>query len=84
MLLYTLTKYFMEVQGYMLNPFGIILFYKVMGGQDIGVEPKRPMFNSLYQHILCEECILYIYLIHVCKCIVHRWVVNRQVGGHGG
>jgi hypothetical protein len=24
MLLYTLTKKFMEVQGYMLNPFGII------------------------------------------------------------
>jgi hypothetical protein len=26
MLLYTLTKKFMEVQGYMLNPFGIILY----------------------------------------------------------
>jgi hypothetical protein len=31
MLLYTLTKTFMEVQGYILNPFGIRLFYKVMG-----------------------------------------------------
>jgi len=31
MLLYTLTKTFMEVQGYILNPFEIILFYKVMG-----------------------------------------------------
>jgi hypothetical protein len=32
MLLYTLTKKFTEVQGNMLNPFGIILFYKVVGG----------------------------------------------------
>ncbi len=40
-MLYTLTKKFMEVQRYMLNPFGIILFYKVMGwfdGQDTLVE----------------------------------------------
>jgi hypothetical protein len=56
MLLYTLTKNFMEVQRYMLNPFGIILFYKVVewfDGQNIGVEPRRLRFNSLYQHILC-------------------------------
>jgi hypothetical protein len=26
MLLYTLTKTFMEIQAYTLNPFGIILF----------------------------------------------------------
>jgi hypothetical protein len=30
-LLYTLTKQFMEVQGYMLYPFGIILLYKMVG-----------------------------------------------------
>jgi hypothetical protein len=30
MLLYALTKKIMEFQGYMLNPFGIILFYKVV------------------------------------------------------
>jgi hypothetical protein len=51
MLLYTLTKKFMEVQGSMLNPFGIILFYKVVGwfhGQNIGVEPRKPRFNPLY------------------------------------
>jgi hypothetical protein len=35
LLLYTLTKHFMEVQGYMLNPFGIILFYKVVGEFDL-------------------------------------------------
>ncbi len=46
MLLYTLTKTFIEVQGNMLNPFSIILFYKVViwwfDGQDIDVEPRRP------------------------------------------
>jgi hypothetical protein len=60
MLLYTLTKTFMEVQEYMLNPFGIIMFCKVarwFDGQNIGVEPKRPRFNSFYQHILCGICI---------------------------
>ncbi len=49
MLLYTLTKNFMEFQGYMLNPFGIIVFYEMVvwfDGQDIGVEPRRPRFNS--------------------------------------
>jgi hypothetical protein len=38
MLLYILTKNFMEVQGNILNPFGIILFYKMMwwfDGQDV-------------------------------------------------
>jgi hypothetical protein len=47
-LLYTLTKIFKEVQGNMLNLFGIILFYKVVwwfNGQNIGLEPKKPRFN---------------------------------------
>jgi len=64
MLLYMLTKNFMEVQGSMLNPFGIILFYKVIGwfdGQDIGVEPRRPRSNPFYQHILCGICI-FVYI----------------------
>jgi len=68
MLLYTLTKNFMEVQRYMLNPFDIILFYKVMGwfdGKDIGVEPRKPRFNFLYQHILCGRCI-FVYTPHKC------------------
>jgi hypothetical protein len=81
MLLYTLTKQFMEVQGNKLNAFGIILFYKVVGwfhGQNIGVEPKRLMFNLFYQHILCEVCIfVYISCTCACKCIVSRWVVDR-------
>jgi len=48
MLLHTLTKNVMKVQGYILNPFDIILFYKVVGwfdGQNIGVEPMKPRFN---------------------------------------
>jgi hypothetical protein len=71
MLLYTLIKKFMEVHGNMLNAVGIILFFKVVGwfdGQDIGVEPRGPRFNPFYQHI---------YLVHVCKCIILRWVVDR-------
>jgi hypothetical protein len=69
MLLYTLTNNFMEVQTNMLNPFGIILFYKVVGwfdGQYIGVEPRKPMFNPFYQHILCGVCIF----VHIpCTCV---------------
>jgi hypothetical protein len=68
MLLYTLTKKFMEVQGYMLNSFGIMLFYKVVGwfdGQDIGVEPRKTRFNFLYQHILCGICI-FVYIHYTC------------------
>jgi hypothetical protein len=52
MLLYMLTKKFIEVERNMLNAFGIILFYKVVGwfdGQDISVEPRRPRFNPLYK-----------------------------------
>jgi hypothetical protein len=81
MLLYTLIKKFMEVQGNILNPFGIILFYKKEGwfdDQDIGVELRRPRFNPFYQHILCEICIyLYIYHVRVCNCVIPRWVMNR-------
>jgi hypothetical protein len=59
----------MEVQGNILNAFGIILFYKVMGwfdGQDIGVEPKTPRFKPLYQHILYGVCI-FVYI--PCTCV---------------
>jgi hypothetical protein len=59
----------MEVQRYMLNPFDNKLFYKVMewfDGEDIGVEPRRPRFNSLRQHILCGVCI--VVYIH-CTCV---------------
>jgi hypothetical protein len=69
MLLYTLTKKFIEVQGNMLNAFGIILIYKMMGwfdGQDISVKPRRPRFNPLYQHILCGVC---IFINIPCICV---------------
>jgi hypothetical protein len=69
MLLYTLTKNFINVQIYMFNPFGIILFYKVVGwfdGQNIGVDPKRARFNSLYRNILCGVCIfVYTFYMYV-------------------
>jgi hypothetical protein len=82
MLLYTLTNKLMVVQENMLNIFGIILFYKVMGwinGQDIGIEPKSqgdqgsiPFTNIYY----VEYVYSYTYLVHVCKCIIPRWVVG--------
>jgi hypothetical protein len=68
MLLYTMTKKFMEDQRYMLNPFNVILFNKVVGwfdGQDIVVELRRPRFTSLYPHILCEVCI-FVYKPYTC------------------
>jgi hypothetical protein len=48
MLLYTLTKQFIEVQKNILNAFDIILYYKMVwwfDGQDIVVEPMRPRLN---------------------------------------
>jgi hypothetical protein len=69
MLLYTLTKTFVEVQKNMLNVFDIILFYKVVGwfdGQNISVEPKKQRFIPFYQHILCGVCI-FVYVF--CTCV---------------
>jgi hypothetical protein len=68
MLLYTLTKRFMDVQRNILNAFGIILFYKVMwwfDGQDVGVDLRRPIFNPPYQHIPFGVCI-FIYKPYTC------------------
>jgi hypothetical protein len=69
MLLYTLTKNFVEVQKNMLNVFDIILFYKVVGwfnGQNISVEPKKQKFTPFHQHILCGVCI-FVYVF--CTCV---------------
>jgi hypothetical protein len=80
MSLYILTKKIMEVQGNMLNPFGIILFYNVVGWfvhQNIHVGPRRPRFNPLYQHILCGVYIFIYIFVHACKCIILRWVVDK-------
>jgi hypothetical protein len=65
----------------MLNPFGIILIYKMLGwfdGQDIGVEPNTKVQFPLPTYTIYVEYVyLYICLVHVCKCIIHRWVVDR-------
>jgi hypothetical protein len=69
MLLYTLTKKFIEIQINMLNAFNIILFYKMVwlfDDQDIGLESKRPRFNPLYQHIVYGVNI-YVYIS--CTCV---------------
>jgi hypothetical protein len=69
MFLYKLTKNFMNVQRNILNIFGIILFYKVLGwfdGQNIGVEPRRPRFNPFKRHILCGVCIFMYYTLYMC------------------
>jgi hypothetical protein len=81
MLIYTLTKKIIEVQGNMLNPFGTILSYKMVmwwfDGQDIGVEPRRPWDSIPFTNIYYVEYVyLYIYLVHVC-CIIFRWVMDR-------
>ncbi len=44
------------------------------------IQGSIPLTNIYYM----EYVYLYIYLIHVCKCIIFRWVMNRKVGGHGG
>ncbi len=50
MLLYILTKNFMEIQENMLNAIGMVLFYKVVGwfdGQNIDVETEQIKVQSL-------------------------------------
>ncbi len=61
----------MEVQRGMLNAFGIILFYKMVGrfdGQDISLEKKRPRFNAPYQHILCGVYI-FVHIPYTYMCV---------------
>jgi hypothetical protein len=77
-LLYTLTKKIMEVQKNMLSAFGIYCFTKWWGGLmaktlvwSQGDQGSIPFTNIYY----VEYVYLYIYLVHVCKCIVLRWVV---------
>jgi hypothetical protein len=64
----------------MLNAFGIILFYKIVGGlmantlvwnqRDQGLIP----FTNIYY---VEYVYLYIYFVHVCKCMILGWIVDR-------
>jgi hypothetical protein len=74
-----LTKNFIEIQGNMSNAIVIKLFYKMVwwfDGQNIDVEQRRPRFNPPYQHIFCAIYI-FVYIVHVCKCIIPKWVVDR-------
>jgi len=77
MLLYTLAKKkIIEIEGNILNAFGIILFYRVVwwfDGQNINVDPRRPfdaipLINIYY----VEYVYLYIYIVHVCNYIIFR------------
>jgi hypothetical protein len=64
----------------MLNAFGIIFFYNVLwwfDGQDIGVEQGDQSAIPITNIYYVEYAYLYIYLVHVCKCIIFRWVVDR-------
>jgi hypothetical protein len=71
MLLYTLIKNFIEGQGNMLNPFDIILFYKVVwwfDGQNIGVKPickETNVQSPLPTYITWRMCI-HIYTLYMC------------------
>jgi hypothetical protein len=38
-----------------------------------GDQGSIPFINIYY----VEYVYLYIFLAHVCKCIIHRWVVDR-------
>jgi hypothetical protein len=70
----------MEVQRYMLNPFDIILFYIVVAcvnNQDICVKVKTLRFNSFTNIYYVEYVYLYTYLVHVCKCILHKGIVDK-------
>jgi hypothetical protein len=69
MLLYALIENVMEVQKYMLNPFGIILFYKVVGwfdGQDISVEPRKPRFSPSLLTYTMWNMYIHIYFLYIC------------------
>jgi hypothetical protein len=84
MLLYTLTKKLMDtceihlVSYFFTKWWGGLMAKTLLSNQrNQGLIP----FTNIYY---VENVYLYIYLVHVCKCIVPRWVVDREVGGHGG
>ncbi len=68
MLLYTLIKKFIEVQRKMLNPFGIIFFYKVVwwfDGQDIdqcGTNETKVQ-SPFATYVMWS---IYIYTLYIC------------------
>ncbi len=74
MLLYILTKHFIEVQENMLNPFDIILFYILLcmfDGEDIGVKTRGQSLIPLTNIYYVEYIYSYIYMC--VKYIIPRW-----------
>jgi len=69
MSLYTLIKNFIEIQGNMLNPFGNILFYKVMwwfDGQDIWCGTKETKVQSPLPTYVIWNMYIHIYTLYMC------------------
>jgi hypothetical protein len=70
MLLYTLTKKFIEVQGKMLNAFSIILFYKVMwwfDGKNIDqCGTNETKVQSPFLTYVMWNMYIYIYTLYIC------------------
>ncbi len=70
-----------KIHGYMLNPFGIILFYKMVGwldGQNISVGPRRPWFNPLYEHYTTWN--MYIRIYTLCMCVNIQYLGGLCIG----
>jgi hypothetical protein len=75
MLLYTLTKKFIQVQINMLNPSVTIFSTKLCGGLMAKslVWNQRDQGSIPYTNIYYVEYIyLYIYIVHVYKCIISK------------
>jgi hypothetical protein len=67
----------MEVQGYMSNPFGIILFYKVVGwfdGQEIWRGTKDTKIQFPLPTYNMWSMYIYIYTLYM-------WINVKYVGG---
>jgi hypothetical protein len=79
MLLYTLTKNFIEIQGNMLNVHLVLYCFTKCSG----FMAKTFVWSQRYQSSIpltniyyVEYVYPYIYLVHMCKCIVFKWVVD--------
>jgi hypothetical protein len=86
MLLYTLIKKFIEIKKNMLNVHLVsYCFIKQCSGliAKTLVWSQRNQSSIPFTNIYYVEYVyLYIYFVHMCKCIVFWWVVDREVGGY--
>jgi len=41
-----------------------------------GYQGSIPLTTIYY----VEYVYLYLYIVHVCKCTIHKWVMNKWVG----